>query len=305
MIVAIAAVTALVFSIAIFAADFNSSGRSLAIELRKTGGIAGFDDQLVVYNDGTATFTSNHAASYTATLRVFDLNELKSTISSNLDSLANRVFPPKAGAADYFGYQLTFNRNGKNVTVSWVDEWAMNGTSPQQLKNLQVGLNKASQILSVESHYQNKAVAHGDAGCIGTQTCGALEMELFADKNTYKLGEEVSVFVIVRNSGTRDVNYTSPTPCHPDFRITVSSEQGGEDISFSDLPNVACVQVLEGRSLHPNQSTFLSATWNPSLDRNGTMVNASPGKYTVTGRFPLASFEAPILEVSTSIFLTA
>jgi len=46
-IVAIAAVTALVFSIA-FAADFNSSGTSLAIELRKTGGIAGFNDQLVV-----------------------------------------------------------------------------------------------------------------------------------------------------------------------------------------------------------------------------------------------------------------
>jgi len=230
---------------------------------------------------------------------------LKTTISTNIGPISNAKYPAKQGAADYFGYKLVSHLEGKNVSVAWVDEWATDGPFPEQLKQIQKALDKTLQILSAESQYRNKVVAHADIKCDGGGVCGALEVELFTDKTSYNLGEQVRIFVALRNSGTRDVNYTSPTPCHPDFRITVNGEASTQDVSFSNLPVVACIQVLQSRTLQHGESLIQTATWDASFDQNGMRINAPPGAYTIGARFPLATFEASLLEASTQITLNA
>src|SRR2546422_4742608 len=276
----------------------------LALEFRKTGGIAGVVDTLIISQNGSAVFTSGHSGSFSAALRASDFQELKTTISTNIGPISNAKYPAKQGAADYFGYALVSHLEGKNVSVSWVDEWATDGPFPEQLKQIQKALDKTLQLLSAESQYRDKVVAHADLKCDGGGVCGALEVELFTDKTSYNLGEQVRIFVALRNSGTRDVNYTSPTPCHPDFRITVNGKGSTQDVSFK-LPVVACIQVLQSRTLHHGESLIQTATWDDSFDQNGMRTNAPPGAYTISARFPLATFEPSLLEASTQITLSA
>src|SRR3989475_6988783 len=233
----------------------------LALEFRKTGGIAGIADTLVISQDGTVVFTSSHSASFSAALRASDFQELKTTISTNIDAVSNAKYPAKQGAADYFGYELVSHLEGKNLSVAWVDEWATERPFPEQLKQIQSALGKTLQLMSAESQYRNQVVAHADLKCDGGGVCGALEVELFTDKTSYKFGEQVRIFVALRNSGTKDVNYTSPTPCDPDFRITVNGKASTQDVSFSNLPVVACIQVLQSRTLHHGESLIQTATW--------------------------------------------
>src|SRR6266571_4570872 len=276
-----------------------------ALEFRKTGGIAGIKNKLIISQNGTVVFTSSHSGSFSAALRTFDFQELKRTISTNIDAISNAKYPAKQGAADYFGYKFVSHLEGKNVSVTWVDEWATDGPFPEQLKQIQKALDKTLQILSAESQYRDKVVAHADLKCDGGGVCGALEVELFTDKTSYNLGEQVRIFVALRNSGTRDVNYTSPTPCHPDFRITVNGKGSTQDVSFSNNPVVACIQVLQSRTLHHGESLIQTATWDASFDQNGMRINAPPGAYTIGARFPLATFEPSLLEASTQITLNA
>jgi len=276
----------------------------LALEFRKTGGIAGVMDTLVISQNGSVVFTSSHSGSFSAALRTFDFQELKTTISTNIGPISNAKYPAKQGAADYFGYALVSHLEGKNVSVSWVDEWATDGPFPDQLKQIQKALDKTLQLLSAESQYRNRVVAHADLKCDGGGVCGALEVELFTDKTSYKLGEQVRIFVALRNSGTKDVNYTSPTPCDPDFRITVNGKASTQDVSFSNLPVVACIQVLQSRTLHHGESLIQTATWDASFDQNGMRINAPPGAYTISARFPLATFEPSLLEASIQITLS-
>ena len=276
----------------------------LAVEFRKTGGIAGVADTLVISQDGTVVFTSSHSASFSAALRTSDFQELKTTISTNIGAVSNAKYPAKQGAADYFGYELVSHFEGKNLSVAWVDEWATERPIPEQLKQIQNALDKALQLTSAESQYRNQVVAHADLKCDGGGVCGALEVELFTDKTSYKFGEQVRIFLALRNSGTKDVNYTSPTPCDPDFRITVNGNASTQDVSFK-LPVVACIQVLQSRTLHHGESLIQTAAWDDSFDQNGMRINAPPGAYTISARFPLASFEPSLLEASILITLNA
>src|SRR5207247_10249844 len=139
----------------------------------------------------------------------------------------------------------------------------------------------------------------------GGRVCGALGVEPFTDKTPYKLGEQVRALVALRNSGTKDVNYTSPTPCDPDFRITVTGKASTQDVSFSNLPVVACIQVLQSRTLHHGESLIQTATWDASFDQNGMKINAPPGAYTRSARIPLATFHTYLLEASTQLTLNA
>ena len=265
------------------------SQSSFPLQYTKTGGIAGLHESLMIEADGAVSFTSR-LVSFTSRIGPIEFSELKDIIAENLDKISPKVIHARPNAADYFGYAISVSTGGKRTEIQWVDDWAAADTIPNELKIVARSIEKVLQVLTVQATFTNTNSNRPDLQ--------GLSMTIFTDKPTYKPGEQVRIFVIIRNTGPSSVTYQSPTPCHPDIRITVSGGSRTQDVSFSDLPEVACIQVIQQRSLESNRFLTHTGTWNLVFDQDGPRVDASAGTYVISARFPLASFETALLEVS-------
>lgn len=276
----------------------------LHLEFSKAGGIAGIDSALTIDGNGTASFRSRHDTSFNATAGGVVLSELRDSVATNLPKISQGAFQAKGGAADYFTYRLSVRVDNSVREIAWVDKWAVEGTFPRELEVLQTTLEKVLKILEAQATFTNMNSVHADLSCEsnGKRTlCGALSLTIYTDKARYKIGENVRVFALVANTGPPTINYTSPTPCDADIRLKVSADSGMRDITHSDIPPVACVQVLQQRSLEANRTLVHHATWNMSFDADGTQTVSVPGEYTVSAVMPYANFEPVLLEVSVII----
>jgi hypothetical protein len=128
-----------------------------------------------------------------------------------------------------------------------------------------------------------------------------VSLTIYTDKKSYRIGENVRILVTFANAGPGSVTYASPTPCDPNMRITVTGSNKTQDLSYSETPVQACIQVLQPRSVEPNATRIQSATWTLTFDVNGSSTQAKPGAYTITARFPLASFETNFIEAHLGI----
>jgi hypothetical protein len=77
-------------------ADPSGSGqRRLLVTYQRTGGIAGFDDRLSVWTDGSYTLTSRHASGSAGTLSPAELAELRRALESvSFASISPNSSPP-------------------------------------------------------------------------------------------------------------------------------------------------------------------------------------------------------------------
>jgi len=114
-------------------------------------------------------------------------------------------------------------------------------------------------------------------------------MTLLTDKSSYRAGELVRFAVILENTGSSNITYTSPTPCAQDIRVVVSNGSTSRDITTND--SQVCIQVLQGRTLQGNTYVVQTGAWDISLDEGGNRTAASPGVYTISAVFPYATFE--------------
>ncbi|MBI2648041.1 MAG: hypothetical protein HYW93_00080 [Thaumarchaeota archaeon] len=305
---AISLVTVLVLSVAL-TLDLQAPQSPVVepgfhLEFSKTGGIAGMDSILTIDGNGSAWFRSRYGTSFNATAGSVVLSELRNSIATNLPKISQGAFQAKGGAVDYFTYRLEVREDDSIREVVWVDKWAVEGTFPQELEVLQTTVENVLQILEARATFTNVNSVHADLSCEsnGKRTlCGALSMTIYTDKARYKVGEKVRVFALVTNTGPPTINYTSPTPCDADIRLKVSADSEIRDLTYSDLPSVACVQVLQQRSLEANRTLVHHGTWNMSFDEDGTQTVAVPGQYTVSAVMPYAKFEPVLLEVSVII----
>jgi hypothetical protein len=86
----------------------------ILVEYTRTGGIAGFDDHLVVFDNGQAIF-SRKQSSGIFTLSNQELGELRNLLdTAGFPSLEPEYPAPEPGA-DYFQYTITYG--GKTVTT--------------------------------------------------------------------------------------------------------------------------------------------------------------------------------------------
>ena len=274
------------------------------LEFSKAGGIAGIDSTLTIDGNGTAWFRSRYDTSFKATAGSVVLSELRDSVATNLPKISQGAFQAKGGAADYFTYRLHVRVDNSVGEIAWVDKWAVEGTFPQELEILQTTLEKVLEILEAQARFTNMNSVHADLSCESNfkrTLCGALSMTIYTDKARYKMGEKVRVFALVTNTGPPTINYTSPTPCDADIRLTVLADSEIQDITYSDLPSFACVQVLQQRSLEANRTLVHHGTWNMSFGEDGTQTVAAPGQYIVSAVMPYANFEPVLLEVSVII----
>ena len=287
-------VAAVAFALVVGVLTYYESPHSVAhggfrLELTKTGGIAGVNDTFVIRDNGLATLTSKYGVSFNRTVDAVEFAELKHVITRNLDNIHPRTLQAKAGAADYFAYRLVVTNETRTTEISWVDAWAVNGTFPEALKVIHAEVQKLTLDLTARQSFVNT----------NSSESGGLRMTILTDKSTYKLGTQVNFVVILENSGSSNVTYTSPTPCSQDVRIVVSNGSATQNITTSG--STVCAQVLQGRTLQPNMYLVQSGAWDISFDRDGNRMTAAPGAYTISADFPYATFEKTIGACSVKI----
>ena len=277
---------------------------TFSLQFVRTGGFAGTNDTFTVDASGGATYSSRFGPSFNATLSAYEFSHLKQELSTDLARIQPKVFQPRGGAADFFAYGLVVRFGDQTTQLSWVDEWASSEPFPAELHALQQTLQDTIQVLTARTTFTN--IAHADLpvcrnGAPQAALCGTLTLTIFTYKSSHKSGDEVRIFVTLSNTGPRSINYTSPTPCDPDIRIIVAGGNQSQDLSFSETPVKPCIQVLQLRSLDTNGTITQSATWNLMFDAGGSSVQAAPGTYVITAKFPFASFESSLLQVTLEI----
>ncbi len=276
-----------------FYLPLTSPQDGFGLEFHKTGGIAGVNDTLTVRGDGSATVVSRYGDSFNGTVPSVEFSELKQVIARNLDGISPRTLQARAGAADYFGYRLAVTTTAGTTQLLWVDQWAVNGTFPEGLSALQGEVQKLETDLTVRHSFANS----------NTSEAGALRMTILTDKPSYKTGEQVSYGVILENTGSSNITYTSPTPCTQDIRMVVSDGSTTQDITTNGGP--PCIQVLQPRTLQGNTYLVLTGVWDMTLEIGGNHASASPGFYTILAVFPYASFEKTFVSSSVEISVAA
>jgi hypothetical protein len=84
------------------------------IDYHRTGGIAGFDDHLVVFENGEAVI-STRQGSGTFVLNAGSLKEIRDLMDKAQFTKLNSSYPAPFPGADYFSYEITYQ--GHTVTT--------------------------------------------------------------------------------------------------------------------------------------------------------------------------------------------
>jgi len=260
--------------VAIGTTFFNPTSNDRIMELSISGGFAAmqievdyFKNGFVVYNNSRTGFIRN------STIPVQLMNELNSKLNVLVAKYpAGLDLEPEPGSADYFIYVLRVNRDGKTVVFKWTDT----SKSPTCLSDF-------SHILFKVNNYvvdKEKII-----------------LLIEASKVEYRVGEKVFIKVLAMNPTLNIFEYQSPTPCSPNFRVTVKAPDERE---FEIFPigldtSKPCIQVVEKRSLGPRsvlvadyefelnstgrydfQATFPYAQWSETTFQDDLVIQVSP-----------------------------
>ncbi len=86
----------------------------MLVEYRRTGGIAGFDDHLVIFSNGQAIYARRDGSGI-FTLSRDELSELTDLLAAADFPALAPDYPAPSPGADYFSYAITYQ--GKTVTT--------------------------------------------------------------------------------------------------------------------------------------------------------------------------------------------
>ncbi len=92
--------------------DKKPTAPDLLVEYRRTGGIAGFNDHLVIFSNGQSAY-ERRDRSGVFSLNGDDLAKLKSSLDAANFSALSPEYPAPSPGADYFSYTITYQ--GKTV----------------------------------------------------------------------------------------------------------------------------------------------------------------------------------------------
>jgi hypothetical protein len=107
-------------------------GPAILVDYHRSGGIGGFDDHLVIFENGALVISSKLGSGYDV-LNKTELDDLKALFdrSGFLDLMPS--YPPVSEGADYFTYQVAY----RGKTVSAVDTGV-----PPRLETIIAALNE-------------------------------------------------------------------------------------------------------------------------------------------------------------------
>ena len=118
--------------------SYQGREAQLRLELRRTGGVAGVNELLVVEPDGSGRYSRDFLRETAFKLTAEQIHQLRALIiGNNFAKIEPEKFDPRQDVADYFTHSLsvTYLRDGQETgrkTVSWVDEWALKEKLPRE-----------------------------------------------------------------------------------------------------------------------------------------------------------------------------
>lgn len=254
----------------------------LLLEYKKSGGIAGIQESVAIDSDGNLALNKKEERQVYK-LSQKDLSDLKDAIIENsFFSLEQKAYEPTPGSADFFSYGLDIALGNSSNTVNWVDDWATREKIPGELHNIQKAIENLAEAKLTQSNES-------------TVASNGLTLTLVTSKSEYKTGELVKVKAILANEGLEPVYYTSPTPCELSMRIIVDAKTGEQDITYTTVSVVPCIQVLEERTIDAKEIVEQNAIWDQTVVADGRQIRVPAGVYTIQARFPLASWQDAII----------
>ncbi|MBC7091309.1 MAG: hypothetical protein H5T50_05305 [Nitrososphaeria archaeon] len=210
--------------------SFQPSIGEYVAKLNISGGIAGMQIEVNYYGNGSV-FYRNFRTNFEKSIQVPE--NVSKEFFERLKSLVE-AYPkgfklePKPGSADFFTYKLTISLKDKEVSFEWTD---------------------TSEIMP--ELYAVTQIIYKINDMIVRPPKQEIILTVLIDKYEYKVGEKVVFKVVAKNVGSEDFRYSSPTPCHPDFKVTIYFPDGKEiEIYPKDVPmGRPCIQVVEERVL--------------------------------------------------------
>lgn len=253
----------------------------LLLEYKKSGGIAGIQESIAIDSDGNLALNKKEERQVYK-LSQKDLSDLKGVIIENSFFELKKAYEPTPGSADFFSYGLDIALGNSSNTVNWVDDWATREKIPDGLHNIQKAIEKLVEAKLTQSNER-------------TVASNGLTLTLVTDKSEYKTGELVKVKAILANEGLEPVHYASPTPCELSMRIIVDAKTGEQDITYTTVSVMPCIQVLEERTIDAKEIVEQNAIWDQTVVADGRQIKVPAGVYTIQARFPLASWQDAII----------
>ncbi|MEM3636486.1 MAG: BsuPI-related putative proteinase inhibitor, partial [Thermoproteota archaeon] len=252
------------------------------LRYERHGGIAGISEVLEIADDGTFKLTRSYGVTVEGKLdpKVFKI------VWSIAEKLKDFSVQPKSNAVDFFEYELSFGPSGKGVMMRWVDEFAASEELPLYVVDIESVMNAVISTL-INSSFVNFRI----------NSSNGVQVEVLLDKFFYKRNE-IELYIRVRNTGNTSIEYASPTPCHPDFRVSLLEVEKGYQVKFKKpyfSDETVCIQVIDTRSIAPNDEKVNEAQ---------ILITSklAPGLYHIRVRFPYSS-EEPLVEVTIPFLL--
>ncbi len=258
---------------------FTKISNNYLFKYERSGGIAGFREELEVYN-GKIVYKDLRTGEKIEIKLNEKLKKLVRYFYDEIVKLPSISVKAKTGAADFFSYKLTIN--GKNF--EWVDSWAAEKELPIEISDFNIFI---SMIImdNIKKSFTNYII---------TSEKNNIRIEAELNSYYYAKNEPINIKIIVKNMGNKEISYSSPTPCHPDVLISSDLEHEVEFIKPKFSKETVCIQVIEERKIEPN-----------SLIENIAIITfKNSGMAYIKIRFPLASFEQEIVTLTMPLFIS-
>ncbi|MEM1985847.1 MAG: hypothetical protein QXK55_03415 [Nitrososphaeria archaeon] len=240
---------------------FKLSEEELVAKLDISGGIAGMQIEVYYYGNGNIVYR-NFKTGFEKQAQVSF--EMKKEFLDNLKKLVD-LYPqgfslePKPGSADFFTYKLSVNTGYRTVVFEWTDT----SNLMPELQMLSQSIFKINDMIIRQVEQQ-------------------ISLTIFVEKYEYKVGEKVAFKVVSKNVGDKDFRYSSPTSCHPNFKVVVYSPDEKEfEVYPKGVPmGRPCIQVIEERILKVGEE----------ISSEYEYVCSYKGNYIIRAWFPYAEW---------------
>lgn len=261
--------------------------KPLILEYVKSGGIASINQSLEIDKFGNLIARSN-GREEKSKLSQESITMIKNMLIENNFFNMSPEYNAASGNADFFSYSLTVTMGDFTKQIKWVDGWASEDELPEELLDIQAEMTIIydSALIPLNAN---------------TEISNGLKLTLKADKAEYLTGEIVHITVILENIGSNIIEYTSPTPCDLNIRITVKSNSNVEDITYANIEPMPCIQVLETRQIRSGSIITQEVEWDQTLMIDNMKEKVPSGIYTIEAKFPYANFEETLVTSSIDI----
>jgi hypothetical protein len=253
------------------------SGKPL-FKYERSGGFAGFREELVFYNDGRVVFRDLKLGGEKEIFLDDEARRLIEYLHNELSEMEPVSVVALQGAADFFNYRVDLN--GK--VFEWVDPAVAEGEFPERL------LDFHRIISTVISDKIMGNVYYG-----GFRSIDNIWVSVELNKYSCGVNEPVNIRIIVENRGMEAFSYDLPTPCHPDVSISSDLDYTIEYVNPVFTADTVCIQVVQTKRINAGER----------LENSAVIRFSRSGIAHVRVTFPFEALVRSVVEVSIPVLV--